>query len=133
MIEDHVSPAWDAHTVSRQTLDSWADCFSRRDPEAMASLYTDQALFFGSKPVLFQGRRGVQEYFASLSPRRKNSVRVDEIVAVALADDAIALAASAHFQVDDNNPVVMRLSQTLKRVGIRWLVASHHASPFGRA
>ena len=44
----------------------WAEAFARADPGALASLYAEDALFFGSMPDLYRQRSGVQHYFETL-------------------------------------------------------------------
>ena len=114
--------------TAEANLAAWAAGFATRDPDTMAALYCADALHYGSKPTVFQGRDGVRRYFATLRPRTTNSVRFDQLAAALIGPDTLHLAAVAHFTVDDAAPVPMRLTQTWARVDGRWLVASHHAS-----
>ncbi|NUZ06086.1 SgcJ/EcaC family oxidoreductase [Schlegelella sp. ID0723] len=122
-------PREHAEAIALEALDQWARAFAERDPDAMARLHSERALFFGSRPQLYAGRSGVRSYFASLRPRSSNSVRFSDVAAEALADTVIQLAATAWFTVDHRVPIPMRVSQTLVCEDGQWVVAQHHASP----
>lgn len=122
-------PAPTAAHIAQQMLDRWAAAFAAMDPDAMAVLYSEQALLFGSKPQLFVGRAGARDYFAALRPRASNSVRFDRLTAVMLAESVIELAVDVLFTVEQNPAIPMRLTQTLVADAGGWLIASHHASP----
>lgn len=53
------------HTVSA-IIEKWSAGFNKLDAEALASLYSKNALFFGSNPKLYRGRDGVAAYFKAL-------------------------------------------------------------------
>lgn len=119
--------------IAWQSLRQWALAFEAMDPLRMSLLYSESALFYGSQVPLFTGRRGVADYFSGLRTRASNSVRFENLVAIALADGVIGLAVVALFSVEQNPPVTMRLTQTLVFDGERWSIATHHASPFPTA
>ena len=125
---DDTADTGDALRTAEANLAQWAAAFATRDPDAMAALYRDDALHYGSKPTVYAGREGVRRYFATLRPRSTNSVRFDQLAAALVGPEVLHLAAVAHFTVDDAAPIPMRLTQTWARVDGRWRVASHHAS-----
>jgi ketosteroid isomerase-like protein len=49
----------------------WAEAFARADPDALAALYAEDALFFGSMPDLYLQRSGVRRYFETLPKAMK--------------------------------------------------------------
>lgn len=118
-----------AQAIAGAALDRWARAFAERSPGAMAQLYSERALFYGSQPPLFSGRDGVRQYFATLRPRGSHSVHFENVSAVMLADGVLQLAALALFTVEQNPPLPMRLTQTLVLEDGEWSVAQHHASP----
>ena len=61
-----------ADDIASGIMAKWAAAFSKLDAEALASLYSKHAFFFGSNPTLYRGRDGVAAYFgpaAMASPR----------------------------------------------------------------
>ena len=47
-------------------IEKWSAHFTRLDADALASLYSKSAFFFGSNPTLYRGREGVAAYFNGL-------------------------------------------------------------------
>ena len=47
-------------------MEKWAAAFSKLDADALASLYSRNAFFFGSNPNLYRGKDGVTAYFEGL-------------------------------------------------------------------
>ena len=60
----------------------WAENFSAFDPDGQASLYSKNALFYGSKPTLYRGRDGVASYFNGLAKWSSREVTFADVVAV---------------------------------------------------
>jgi uncharacterized protein (TIGR02246 family) len=110
----------------------WADNFSKFDADAQASLYSKNALFFGSKPTLFRGRDGVASYFKGLPTWRSRTAQFSEVVAVPAGPDLINVAGTATFVVDDG---AINLSVKITWVIVRedgdWKIVSHHVSSRG--
>jgi ketosteroid isomerase-like protein len=44
-------------------IEEWSAAFEKLDAEALASLYSKNAFFFGSNPSLYRGNEGVATYF----------------------------------------------------------------------
>jgi SnoaL-like protein len=55
------------NAIVAQIQRRWAAAFARADADALASLYIEGALFFGSMPDLYCGRSGVRQYFETLA------------------------------------------------------------------
>ena len=110
-------------------LAQWADAFARLDYAKLSSLYTDDAMFFGSTPQLRRGPQGVRDYFASLPPMPGASVEFNDIETAPAGPDVINVAMVAAFALPERPPVLMRLTHTLVRTSDGWRIASHHASP----
>lgn len=110
---------------------AWAEAFSKRDVERLASLYTHDAAFYGSEPRLFLGRNGVRQYFAALSPKFKTA-RFGTASITVLAPTALAASGPVEFTtVEDGVHTVLpyRITHVLRLVAGIWLIAAHHASP----
>jgi uncharacterized protein (TIGR02246 family) len=109
----------------------WAEAFARADAGALASLYTDDALFFGSKPDLYRQRSGVRHYFETL-PKGYEAAAFGETHAVRINPDLIASAGYVTFTGErggERFSLLYRMSWVLARSGGEWRIASHHASP----
>jgi uncharacterized protein (TIGR02246 family) len=109
----------------------WADAFARADADALAALYTDDALFFGSMPDLYLGASGVRRYFETLPKGYENAAFTDT-EAVEIGADLIVSAGFVTFTGEHDGErfsVLYRMSWTLVRAGGNWRIASHHASP----
>jgi len=61
-------------------MERWAENFSKFDADVQASLYSKNALFFGSKPTLYRGRDGVASYFNGLPKWRSRQVQFTDVV-----------------------------------------------------
>ena len=81
----------------------WADNFSSFDAEAQASLYSKNALFYGSKPTLYRGQDGVASYFDGL--QKWSFTRGDSSPTWSwcppAGNDVINVAGIANFVIDE--------------------------------
>ncbi len=108
----------------------WADIFSRFDADAQASLYSNNALFYGSKPVLYRGRDGVASYFNGLA--KWSSREVTDVVAVPAGDDVINVAGIANFVIDKGaTNLSVKITWVIVREDGDWKIVSHHVSSKG--
>jgi ketosteroid isomerase-like protein len=105
----------------------WADAFARADADALASLYTEDALFFGSMPHLYLQKSGVRRYFATL-PKGYEGAAFGETQAIDIGRDLIVSAGFVTF-TGERFSLLYRMSWTLMRSREGWRIASHHASP----
>jgi uncharacterized protein (TIGR02246 family) len=110
----------------------WAENFGKFDADAQASLYSKNALFYGSKPTLYRGRDGVASYFKGLPTWRSRSAQFSDVVAVQAGPDVINVAGIATFVADEG---AINLSVKITWVIVRedgdWKIVSHHVSPRG--
>ena len=109
----------------------WAEAFARADADALAALYTDDALFFGSMPELYLKASGVRRYFETL-PKGYEAAAFADTQAVEIGADLIVSAGFVMFTGEHDGErfsVLYRMSWTLVRAGGDWRIASHHASP----
>jgi uncharacterized protein (TIGR02246 family) len=117
--------------VVAQMQRRWAEAFARADADVLASLYTEDALFFGSMPDLYLQRSGVRRYFETL-PKGYEGAAFGETQAVEINPNLIVAAGFVTFTGERGGErfcLLYRMSWTLTRSGEDWRIVSHHASP----
>jgi uncharacterized protein (TIGR02246 family) len=119
------------NAIVAQIQRRWAAAFARADADALASLYIEDALFFGSMPDLYCGRSGVRQYFETLAKGYEGAAFADTHT-VEISPDLIVSAGFVTFTGERDGErfsLLYRMSWTLVRSGEQWRIASHHASP----
>jgi uncharacterized protein (TIGR02246 family) len=107
----------------------WASAFSRLDADALASLYSKHALFFGSNPKLYRGRDGVTAYFQGLPRWKTSSVKFTDIVAEQAGPDLVNSAGTASFDADEGAiRMSVKITWVIAREEGDWKIVSHHVS-----
>jgi uncharacterized protein (TIGR02246 family) len=110
----------------------WAENFSKFDADVQASLYSKNALFFGSKPTLYRGRDGVASYFNGLPKWRSRQVQFTDVVVVPAGDDVINVAGIANFVIDEGaTNLSVKITWVIVREDGDWKIVSHHVSSRG--
>jgi uncharacterized protein (TIGR02246 family) len=112
-------------------MSKWAANFGAFDADAQASLYSNNALFFGSKPTLFRGREGVASYFKGLPEWRSRSAQFSDVVAVQVTPDLINVAGIATFVADDGAILSVKITWVIVHEDGDWKIVSHHVSSRG--
>ena len=107
----------------------WAAAFSSLDADALSSLYSTNALFFGSNPRLYRGRQGVAAYFGALPRWRSCSVQFTDVVTERANPDLINVAGAASFVADEGAlSLSVKISWVIAREDGDWKIVSHHVS-----
>ena len=113
-------------------MTKWADNFSKFDAEAQASLYSKNALFYGSKPTLYCGQDGVASYFNGLQKWRSREVQFTDVVVVPAGADVINVAGIANFVIDEGaTNLSVKITWVIVREDGDWKIVSHHVSSRG--
>ncbi|MGE0830396.1 MAG: nuclear transport factor 2 family protein [Hyphomonadaceae bacterium] len=112
-----------------EILAQWAGVFAQWDINALAALYTDDALFYGSAPALKIGPAGVRAYFQSLHPAAEPHVAFTDIACATVAPNVIHMAAIAHFSAREGPVARARMTHLYVLRDGAWKIAGHHASP----
>jgi uncharacterized protein (TIGR02246 family) len=113
-------------------MERWAENFSKFDADVQASLYSKNALFFGSKPTLYRGKDGVASYFNGLPKWRSRQVQFTDVVVVAAGDDVINVAGIANFAIDEGaTNLSVKITWVIVREDGDWKIVSHHVSSRG--
>ena len=107
----------------------WATAFSTLDAEALASLYSKNAFFFGSNPNFYRGNDGVKAYFEGLPRWQSPSVQFTDVRTAQAAADLINVAGTASFFVEEGaDPLVVKITLVIVREDGEWKIVSHHVS-----
>ena len=107
----------------------WATAFRTLDADALASLYSKHALFFGSNPKLYRGRDGVRSYFQGLPRWKTSAVQFSDVVAEQVNADLISVAGTASFDADDGAvKLSVKITWVIAREDFDWKIVSHHVS-----
>lgn len=117
-----------ADDIASDMTSRWADCFSKFDAEAQASLYSKHALFFGSNPTLYRGRDGVAAYFKGLPKWNSRAVRFTDVSTAKVGPELVNFAATAWFDVDGAAKLSVKITWVIAREDGDWKIVSHHVS-----
>ena len=118
-----------AEDVVSAIMAKWAAAFSKLDAQALASLYSRNAFFFGSNPSFYRGSDGVKAYFEGLPRWQSPSVEFSDVRTAQVTNDVINVAGTASFVVEqDAEPLVVKITWVIVREDGDWKIASHHVS-----
>ena len=116
-----------AGDVASGIIAKWAAAFAKLDADALSSLYSKHALFYGSNPTLYRGRDGVKSYFAGLPHWSSRSVTFNDVSTDAAGTDVVNMAGTANFSVD-GAPLTVKITWVIVREDGDWKIVSHHVS-----
>ena len=110
-------------------IGKWSAAFSRLDAATLASLYSRNVFFFGSKSQLYRGREGVAVYFNALPRWPSPAVQFTDRAVVQVNPDLINFAAIATFVVEEGAaPLSVKITWVIAREDGDWKIVSHHVS-----
>lgn len=110
-------------------IEKWSAGFRKLDAAALASLYSNNAFFFGSNPTLYRGRDGVAAYFSALPRWRSPSVRFTDVRTTQVNADLINFAGTANFDLgEEGQPLSVKITWVIVREDRDWKIVSHHVS-----
>jgi ketosteroid isomerase-like protein len=121
----------EADKIASGVQAKWAAAFAKLDAEALSSLYSKHALFYGSNPTLYRGRDGVKRYFSGLPRWQSQSVTFTDIVTEAVGTDVVSMAGTANF-VFDEDTLTVKITWVIVREDGGWKILSHHVSSKAR-
>ena len=130
-----MSAALNASAIVEAIIARWSAAFNRLDADALASLYSNSALFYGSVPTLFRGRDGVASYFNGLTRWPSPTVAFTDLVTIAVGQDLVNMAGKATFMTTpDAVPLTVKITWIVVRENSgskdnNWHIVSHHVSP----
>ena len=106
-------------------LDAWKAAVDAHEPERVADVFTEDAIFQGLHPYSV-GRAGVAAYYASQPLGMTADYRIVETRR--LAEDVILGYASVNFAFTDRPTLSVHLGVVVRRAGDRWLIAHYQVS-----
>ena len=110
-------------------IEKWSAGFNKLDAGALASLYSKNVFFFGSKSSLYRGNDGVAAYFNALPRWSSPTVQFTDRATTQVNSDLINFAAIASFAVSENDPPLsVKISWVIAREDDDWKIVSHHVS-----
>jgi uncharacterized protein (TIGR02246 family) len=109
----------------RAVLDPWKAAVDAHEPEAVAAVFTEQAIFQGLHPYTV-GRRGVAEYYASQPLGMTGVYTIRE--ARRLAPDLVLGYLSVDFSFTDRPTLTVYLSVIARQVADTWLIDHYQVS-----
>ena len=115
----------DDELVLRGVLDPWKAAVDAHEPEEVARLFTEDAIFQGLHPYSV-GRKGIAEYYDSQPLGMKAEF---EIVETRRYADGLVLGyLDTEFTFTDRPPVDVKLAVLVKRVAEGWSIAHYQVS-----
>lgn len=106
---------------------AWVDAFNSHDLDRHMTLYTEDAVLFGSVAELQVGRETIRTYFSKRGP----GVHVVSypMPLVKQLSEYIAMTAGHVDFADGNIPMPYRMTWVLVRQDGGWRIIQHHGSP----
>jgi uncharacterized protein (TIGR02246 family) len=120
-----MSTTTDSTAILRGVLDSWKAAVDAHDPQRVASLYTEDAIFQGLHPYTV-GRQGIAEYYDSQPLGMTAEYRILETRR--LADDLVLGYLDAEFSFTDRLPLGVKLAVLVRRVADGWSIVHYQVS-----
>jgi ketosteroid isomerase-like protein len=113
--------------IAARVTAKWSAAFAKLDADALSSLYSRHALFYGSNPTLYRGRDGVKSYFVGLPHWNARSVQFTDVATDAAGADVVNMAGTANFSVDGAG-LTVKITWVIVREDGDWKIVSHHVS-----
>jgi len=118
-----------ADDIVAAIMKKWAAAFTPLDAAGLASLYSNNAFFFGSNPTFYRGNDGVRAYFEGLPRWQSPMVEFSEVRTAQATPDVINVAGTATFTIEnDAEPLIVRITWVIVREDGDWKIVSHHVS-----
>ncbi|MFC7381962.1 SgcJ/EcaC family oxidoreductase [Sphaerisporangium rhizosphaerae] len=118
----------DNEAILRGVLDRWKAAVDGHEPEQVAALFTEDAIFQGLHPYSV-GRPGVAAYYASQPLGLTAEYRVLETRA--LADGLVLGYLAVDFSFTDRPPIAVNLGVLVRRTEEGWSLAHYQVSRLG--
>lgn len=112
------------------TLQTWADGIRAHEPQDVAAVFTEDAVFQGFDPTHVVGRAGIAAYYA----KQPIGLTADFHIAERrrIADDTILIYARVDFSPPDAAVIPVHLTAVLQLSAGAWLIRHYHVSKIER-
>ncbi|MGY1402106.1 SgcJ/EcaC family oxidoreductase [Streptomyces sp. SS10] len=114
--------------IVRGVMDRWKEAVDAHEPQRVASLFTEEAIFQGLHPYSV-GRSGVAEYYES-QPLGLTAV-YEVLETRELGDDVLLGYLDVDFSFVDRPTISVNLSVILQRIDGEWLISHYQVSKLG--
>jgi uncharacterized protein (TIGR02246 family) len=114
-----------SETILRGVLDRWEAVVDAHEPQRVAALFTEDAIFQGLHPYSV-GRRGVADYYDSQPLGMTAHYRILETRRY--ADDLVLGYLSVDFSFTDRPTLSVNLSVLVKRTSNDWSISHYQVS-----
>jgi uncharacterized protein (TIGR02246 family) len=116
---------------ANEAVDRWAAAYNSNDPDAIAKLYTPDAILLGTvSPIISEGLEAIRSYYSKKGSGNSNTI--GERRTIVVDENAAVVTGFYDFtRMLDRLPVPTRARFTMllvKRDG-EWRIAHHHSSP----
>lgn len=118
----------DTASVLRGVLDRWKAAVDSHEPQKVASLFTEDAIFQGLHPYSV-GRQGIADYYDSQPLGLTAAYRIVETRH--LADDLVLGYLSVDFSFSDRPTLTVSLGVVVKRAEDDWYISHYQVSRLG--
>ncbi len=115
----------DTASVLRGVLDRWKAAVDSHEPQQVASLFTEDAIFQGLHPYSV-GRQGIADYYDSQPLGLTAAYRIVETRR--LADDLVLGYLSVDFSFSDRPTLTVSLGVVAKRSEEGWHISHYQVS-----
>ena len=115
----------DDEVILRGVLDPWKTAVDAHEPEGVARLFTEDAIFQGLHPYSV-GRKGIAEYYDSQPLGMTAEFEILETRRY--ADDLVLGYLDTEFTFTDRAPVDVKLAVLVKRLADGWCIAHYQVS-----
>ncbi|MFE0450435.1 SgcJ/EcaC family oxidoreductase [Streptomyces sp. NPDC058914] len=114
--------------ILRDVMDRWKSAVDAHEPEKVAALFTEDAIFQGLRPYSV-GRQGVAEYYDSQPIGLAAEYEVMETRS--LADDVLLGYLDVDFSFTDRPNIQVTLSVVLRQGAAEWYIAHYQVTRLG--
>ncbi|MET8366652.1 nuclear transport factor 2 family protein [Micromonospora sp. NPDC005194] len=111
--------------ILRTALDRWKSAVDAHEPDQVASVFTEDAIFQGLHPYTV-GRDGVAAYYAAQPLGLTAAYEIRETRR--LADDAVLGYLQVEFGFTDRPALTVHLGVVVRQVGDAWLIGHYQVS-----
>ncbi|MFE9622986.1 SgcJ/EcaC family oxidoreductase [Streptomyces sp. NPDC006527] len=115
-------------TILRDVMDRWKSAVDAHEPENVAALFTEDAIFQGLHPYSV-GRQGVAEYYDSQPIGLAAEYEVMETRS--LADDVLLGYLDVDFSFTDRPNIQVMLSVVLRQLAAEWYITHYQVTRLG--